>query len=114
MAAARIAKEYPDRVLHVSHDDFSANPVVELERIGTFLGLDMSEVIDRVTKGEAFRVEHLIGGNEFKHEGKMAFNPRTRGRRKAPRYYRWAAWLFAWPGAIARRNYVSPDRKRAA
>ncbi len=102
-AAAVIARTYPDRVLHVSHDKLSANPTVELERIGRFLGISMDAVTQRIEAGEAFVIDHLIGGNEFKHEGKMAFNPRTKGRRKAPWYYRTSAWLFAWPGALVRR-----------
>lgn len=106
LAAVRIASAFPKRVLHVSHDNLSANPRYELERIGDFLSMDMSSVTDRIAAGEAFEIDHLIGGNEFKHEGKMAFNPRTKGRRKAPWYYRASAWLFAWPGALARRTYI--------
>lgn len=102
-AAAAIARIYPDRVLHVSHDKLSADPTAELERIGEFLGMNMDAVTQRIEAGEAFEIDHLIGGNEFKHEGKMAFNPRTKGRRKAPWYYRASAWLFAWPGALVRR-----------
>lgn len=106
IAAIMTARRYPDRVLHVSHDDFSADPARELDRIGAFLGVDLSILKERIAKGESFGIDHVIGGNEFKHEGSIVFNPRTKGRRKAPWYYRAAAWLFAWPGALARALFV--------
>jgi hypothetical protein len=106
IAAVRIGRAYPDRVLHFSHDAFSRNPRAELERLGAFLGRDLGEVIARVESGADFPVEHIIGGNEFKHKGKIAFDPRTRGRRKVPWPYRAAAWLFAFPGVVARRLFV--------
>ena len=113
MAALRIAREFPDRVLHVSHDEFSADPVAELERIGRFLEIDMQDVIERVRSGDEFPIEHLLGGNEFKHEGRIAFNPRTKGRRKAPWIYRSASWLFAWPGALAKGLFMSKNGGQA-
>ena len=106
IAAIRTARAYPDRVLHLSHDAFSTDPRGELKRIGAFLGIDLSQVIERVENGSEFAIEHMLGGNEFKHKGKIAFNPRTKGRRKAPLSYRAASWLFAWPGALARKLYV--------
>ena len=110
IAAILTARAYPDRVLHLSHDDFSANPVRELERIGAFLNIDLSVLVDTIRNGRYFAIEHVIGGNEFKHEGRITFDPRTKGRRKAPWYYRAAAWLFAWPGALARRFFIpAPD-----
>lgn len=106
IAAVRIKRAYPDRVLHFSHEAFSRDPRGQLERLGKFLGLDLSEVIEKVESGAEFAIEHMLGGNEFKHKGKIAFDPRTKGRRKAPWYYRASAWLFAAPGAMARRLFV--------
>ncbi len=107
IAAIRIARTYPKRVHHMSHDAFSKDPRAELTRLQGFLGIDLSEVIEKVETGADFYVEDILGGNEFKHKGKIAFNPRTKGRHKAPWYYRAGAWVFAWPGAIARRLYVN-------
>lgn len=111
IAAILTARRYPDRVLHVSHDDFSADPYAELERIGAFLDIDLSVLSDMIREGRYFPIEHVIGGNEFKHEGKITFDPKTKGRRKAPWYYRSAAWLFAWPGALARRMFITDGNK---
>lgn len=106
IAAVRVARAYPGRVLHFSHDAFSKDPRGQLERLGDFLGMDLSEVIEKVESRAEFQIEHILGGNEFKHKGKIAFDPRTKGRRKVPWPYRAAAWLFAFPGVVARRLYV--------
>lgn len=106
IAAIRIARKYPDRVLHLSHDALSRDPRTQLERLQGFLGIDLSEVITKVETRADFDIAHILGGNDFKHKGKIAFIPNTKGRRHAPWLLKMAARIPALPGIIARRLWV--------
>lgn len=94
------------RVLHFSHEAFSVDPQGQLQRLGEFLGVDLSEVWGKVECGGAFPIDHLLAGNEFKHDGTATFEPRTAGRRAAPILYRWGARFMGLPGLIVRALFI--------
>lgn len=105
-AALLLERAAPGRVFHLSHDRLSREPRAELERLGTFLGRDLSSVADRIESGEPFPIEHLIGGNEFKGAGEVRFQPNTSGRRAAPVAYKWAARALGLPGTLLRVAFL--------
>lgn len=107
MFAAVVLKAlYPRRVIHFSHAKFSADPRRELERLGSFLNVDLSDVIDRIETREPFAIEHVIGGNDFKNRGEIAFTPNTAGRRAVPAVYRWSAFVLGSPGMLLQALFV--------
>lgn len=106
IAAVLIKARYRKRVLDVSYEALMQSPETELERIGAWLGEDLSGVIQGVKSGYAFPVGHNIGGNELRHDGTFTFVPNVKGRRKVPLAYRVGATLFAAPGLLLRALFV--------
>lgn len=97
---------FRQRVIHFSHAKFSENPRRELERLGLFLGLDLSKVIGRIEERDPFIIEHVIGGNELKRRGEVVFLPNTAGRRSIPAVYRWCARVLGLPGMLLQALFV--------
>jgi sulfotransferase family protein len=52
--------------LRLRYEDFVSNPAAWLQRIGEFLNVDTVTLIERVDRGEAFEVGHMVGGNRVR------------------------------------------------
>jgi len=83
--------------LRVRYEDLCAAPGTVLERIGEFVGLDMSAVIRTMEHGERLRVGHNVGGNRVRFHGGLMFRPDEEWRDKLPGAYRRAARIATWP-----------------
>ena len=57
------------RAIKVRYEDLVAEPARELERIGRFLGLDMSGVIASIAAGEPLDIGHMVSGNRIRTNG---------------------------------------------
>jgi hypothetical protein len=64
--ARRLGRE---KLLVVQYENLLSEPEHELARIGRFLGVDFSAVAERMRRGEALPVGHLIGGNRMLKKG---------------------------------------------
>ena len=107
MVLALIVKaRFPDRVLHVSYEKLTENPRTELTRIGEFIGVDLSGVIEGIEQERVFPVGHNVGGNDQRHEGGYRFIRNTRGRRAMPAMYRFGANVLSFPGMVLRWAFV--------
>jgi len=106
IAATMIKLRYGKRVLDVSYETLVGSPETELKRIGDWLGVDLSDVIEGITEKRAFPVGHNIGGNELRHDGTFTFVPNVKGRRKVPFLYRVGATIFAAPGLLLRALFM--------
>lgn len=79
------------RAIKVRYEDLVADPARELERIGRFLGLDMSGVIASIAGGEPLDIGHMVSGNRIRTKGviKVGLDDEWRGLSMARRigYY---------------------------
>jgi hypothetical protein len=55
-----------DRYLRVRYEDFIADPARVLERIGTFVGEDLSALATSVAAGASFPPGHVVAGNRMR------------------------------------------------
>ncbi|MFO1378445.1 MAG: sulfotransferase [Steroidobacteraceae bacterium] len=69
------------RSIKVRYEDLVAEPGRELERIGRFLGLDMSGVIASIAAGEPLDIGHMVSGNRIRTNGviKVGLDDEWRG-----------------------------------
>jgi len=59
----------PNRTLRLRYEDFVADPKGALERIGSLLELDLTDVAEAASSGQPMQAEHNVGGNKTKKSG---------------------------------------------
>lgn len=59
------------RSIKVRYEDLIGRPEQELARIGSFIGVDMGNVIARVRAKEPIGVGHLVSGNRLRSQGAL-------------------------------------------
>ncbi|MCI4365243.1 MAG: sulfotransferase [Thermoplasmata archaeon] len=64
-----------ERYLRLRLEDFSRDPERAFQRLGRFLGIDLSELGSRVRAEEAFPVGHVIAGNRMRLRGEVRMRP---------------------------------------
>ena len=89
----------PGRVHRVLYEDLCADPRREIDRIGRFLGLDLSAMADRIDKGEPFTFGHNVSGSILlTSESKtLTFRPDRAWKENLPWRYRVLYAFLAWP-----------------
>ena len=90
----------PKKTMRLRYEDFVADPEGALERIGSLIGLDLTEVADAASSGKPMHAGHNVGGNRTKKSGTITLRPDEQEWRTAlsPREQRlsWASmgWLM--------------------
>jgi len=108
LAAVFLLKlRYRDRILDVSYENFCNEPEKELQRIGDFLDIDVSNPIDCVRNRIPIPVGQNIGGNELRYDGSFTFIPNAQGRRYMPFHYKVGIGMCALPGYLFRRLCIN-------
>lgn len=105
-----------DHYLRVRYEDFVSQPVEVLERIGRFVGVDMTPVIDTIRAGQALPIGHLIGGNRLRFGSTVKLESRFRELAVGSRRTRWTFWILGgwmalWYGYPA---HARPTNRPAA
>lgn len=99
-----------ERYLRMRYEDFLADPVASVRRIGAFVGTDMEPLVDRLRTGSTFPVGHVVGGNRVRFEGDITLRTAT-AERPAPRLTLAERLLFAAVGGWLSRLYgYAPHR----
>jgi hypothetical protein len=62
-------------VLEISYDELISDPSETLGQIQRHTGLDLSEAMSRVERGEPFPVGHILTGNRLRKQGEVVFQP---------------------------------------
>ncbi|MBX6362410.1 MAG: sulfotransferase, partial [Gemmatimonadetes bacterium] len=93
-----------DRYLRMRYEDFVADPVTSVRRIGAFVGTDMEPLVDRLRTGSTFPVGHVVGGNRVRFEGDVTLRTTTAGL-PAPRLTLAERCLFVAVGGWLNRLY---------
>ena len=65
----------PKRTIRLRYEDFVADPEAALGRIGSLIGLDLTDVADAASSGKPMRVGHNVGGNRAKKSGIVTLRP---------------------------------------
>lgn len=92
------------RYLFLRYEDFLADPATSLRKIGDFVGVETSTLIERVERGEAFDVGHVVGGNRIRFQ--KAITLRRQGREGVQhRLTRRQRLLFTTLGGWLNRRY---------
>ncbi len=63
------------RTMRLRYEDFVADPKSALERIGSLIGLDLTEVANAASSEKPMRAGHNIGGNRTKKSGAITLRP---------------------------------------
>ncbi|MBN1827215.1 MAG: sulfotransferase [Candidatus Eisenbacteria bacterium] len=89
----------PGRVHRLFYEDLCENPRREIERLGRFLDLDLSEMAGRIERGEPFSFGHNVSGSILlAAESKtLTFRPDRAWKENLPGRYRALYAILAWP-----------------
>ncbi len=87
-AAEAFGSIYPDSYLRLRYEDFTTDPRAELDRLGAFLGLDLSPQIADLEHGRPFPRVHQVAGNRMRGEEIISLRPDLGWERELPRRYR--------------------------
>ncbi|MCI4351842.1 MAG: sulfotransferase [Thermoplasmata archaeon] len=84
--------------LRLRYEDFVAQPSLELRRIGTFLGTDLSSIAEDLSQGRAVPIAgHIVGGNRLRFNAAVIIQPDTEWQRRLPARLDWTFWgLAGW------------------
>ena len=88
----------PNKTMRLRYEDFVADPKGALERIGSLLDLDMTELADAASTGKPMQAGHNVGGNRTKKSGTITLRPDTQEWRTAltPTEQRLSWALMGW------------------
>lgn len=76
-----------NRVLRVRYEDIAIKPVKTFEELEKYLGVDLTNIKQKILCGGAFDIGHNIGGNHMRHVQKFVFDPRKQSRGGLPHRY---------------------------
>lgn len=71
-----------NRYLRVRFEDLLSHPESTLKRIGSFAGVDLSSVIQRVSSDQVFPVGHNVGGNRIRREKSIRIRRKDKRTRR--------------------------------
>ncbi len=66
---------YPARVLTIRYEDLCVQPRQELEKLGVFLGVDLSALAAKIEQQQPLTIGHNIGGNRMRFQQQFIFAP---------------------------------------
>lgn len=87
----------PERVIRVRYEDFTSDPVSVMQKVGTFLELDLSRVGTSLQNGEAMGPAHQVAGNRLRMSESIALNKDETWRTRMPARQQVSfQWLGGW------------------
>jgi hypothetical protein len=88
----------PKRTMRLRYEDFVADPKGVLQRIGSLLELDFTDVADAASSGKPMQAGHNVGGNKTKKSGIITLRPDAQEWRTAlsPTEQRLSWLLMGW------------------
>lgn len=84
-------------VIRVHYEDVIKNPKNELIRIGDFLGVDPTNIINKLEKKEILSGGHCFSGNRLRHVGVSRITKEEQWRTEAPKKLHVFYWTLGWP-----------------
>jgi hypothetical protein len=88
----------PKRTMRLRYEDFVADPKTALERIGSLIELDLTDVADATSSGKPMQAGHNVGGNRTKKSGTITLRPDAKEWKSAlsPTEQRLSWMLMGW------------------
>jgi hypothetical protein len=88
----------PKRAMRLRYEDFVADPKGALERIGSLIELDLTDVAEAAALGKPMQAGHNVGGNRTKKSGIITLRPDAQEWRTAlsPTEQRLSWALIGW------------------
>jgi hypothetical protein len=88
----------PKRTIRLRYEDFVADPKTALERIGSLIELDLTDVADATSSGKPMQAGHNVGGNRTKKSGTITLRPDAKEWKSAlsPTEQRLSWMLIGW------------------
>ena len=88
----------PKKTMRLRYEDFVADPKGALERIGSLIQLDLTDVADAASSGQPMQAGHNVGGNRTKKSGTITLRPDAQEWRTAlsPAEKRLSWMLMGW------------------
>lgn len=85
-----------ENVLLLRYEDLVEQPFVEIERIGQFMGIEVTALCELIRNEDPIDPGHGVSGNRMRRKGGLKFKKDTEWERGLPGYARLAAKLV-WP-----------------
>jgi hypothetical protein len=84
--------------MRLRYEDFVADPKGALERIGSLIELDMTDVAEAASSGQPMQAGHNVGGNKTKKSGIVTLRPDAQEWRRvlSPTEQRLSWALMGW------------------
>jgi hypothetical protein len=84
--------------MRLRYEDFVADPKSALQRIGSLIELDFTEIADAASSGKPMQAGHNIGGNRTKESGIITLRPDDEEWKRAlsPTQKRLSWLLIGW------------------
>jgi len=94
--------------MRLRYEDFVADPRAALERIGSLIELDLTDVADAAASGEPMQAGHNVGGNRTKKSGVITLRPDAKEWKSvlSPTEQRLSWVLMGW--LMRRYGYEKP------
>jgi hypothetical protein len=93
---------YPTRVLTIRYEDLCVQPRQELEKLGVFLGVDLSALAAKIEQQQPLTIGHNIGGNKMRFQRQFTFTP-DHDKKPVKLAYRLLALLVNGPFLLLHR-----------
>lgn len=91
--------------LRIKYEDFAMDPGLVLKQVGTFIGEDLSGMVEQSSLVNAGQVRHTVGGNRVRMMKEISIKPDFAWMENLPDKDRKTFWLMA--GWLARKyGYV--------
>ena len=65
----------PKKTMRLRYEDFVADPEGALDRIGSLIGLDLTDLAQDASSGKPMHAGHNVGGNRTKKSGTITLRP---------------------------------------
>lgn len=89
------------RYLRIRYEDLMLHPEPVLQRIGSFVEIDVADVVARITNDEPFYQQHLYAGNGIAQRDQIVFDPsRLQAMRLEGMDHRTFWYTLGWPAAF--------------
>ncbi len=96
LLSSMVRRSYPDcPSLLVRYEDYTTEPLREFGRISEVVGLDYSQIAERLIAGQPVRPQHTSAGNPVRMQGAIRLSPDYEWMEKLPESDRVACWRLA-------------------
>nr|MBA3530930.1 sulfotransferase [Ardenticatenales bacterium] len=87
----------PKNVMRLHYEDLVEDPGSAIDRLATFLELDMSAVKERIVQGSELEILHLVGGNRTAQKRNIQLRADYEWKTRLPLVSHLFFWSLFWP-----------------